>query len=528
MASGPTLGDLIETVGVLDLLVAPQGLDVAITGVVIHDPEEGWTGDAGDVIFAVGVDASRTGVLSLVEKAGAVGAAALVVRARERDRLDPVVTAARDSGVAVLVAPPELAWGQLHSLVRTATAAHGGSDDDATVVSFGDLFALANATAAMVGGPVTIEDPRSTVLAYSNLADHEVDDGRRATILGHRVPDEWIKRQTDDGVFRRLFRESGVVRHHYAEFGLKPRMATAIRAGDEILGSIWVQEGDTPLGDDAEAALLEAARIAALHLLRHRSSADLERGRRTELLRAAFEGRVPPDALSPVLEIGPAVPVSVIAIDVGSAVADRAAGMVSLYCESYRRRAAVVAIGRIVYVLVPLIDGDDEDRLVALASGICERIREALHVEPSAGIGRRVASIDGLRESQREADRVLRALRGVAGAGPVATADAVRSRVVLQFLQEVAASEPTLRAGKLDALAEHDARKGTTYVATLRSFFDALGDMPAAAAAQGVHPNTFRYRMRRLAEVAGIDLDDPAERLVLQLQLHFLDQGGPA
>jgi hypothetical protein len=29
--------------------------------------------------------------------------------------------------------------------------------------------------------------------------------------------------------------------------------------------------------------------------------------------------------------------------------------------------------------------------------------------------------------------------------------------------------------------------------------------------------------MRRLADVAELDLDDPIERLVLQLQLHFFD-----
>jgi DNA-binding PucR family transcriptional regulator len=38
-----------------------------------------------------------------------------------------------------------------------------------------------------------------------------------------------------------------------------------------------------------------------------------------------------------------------------------------------------------------------------------------------------------------------------------------------------------------------------------------------------VHANTFRYRLRRLCEVAALDLDDPTERLVLQLQLSLLD-----
>jgi hypothetical protein len=530
MASGPTLGDLIETVGVLDLLVAPLGMDVAVGEAVIHDPEEGWIGGPGDVILAVGLDASRPGAVTLAEKAGGAGATALVVKARDHAGLEPLVDAARTAGVALLVAPPDIAWGQLLALVHTASATGGG--DESGGAPIGDLFALANAVAAGMGGPVTIEDPRSTVLAYSSLDDHEVDEGRRATILGHRVPEEWIRRQQDDGVFRRLFREPGVVRHHYAEFGLKPRMATAIRAGDEVLGSIWVQEGTKPLDGEAEGALLEAARIAALHLLRHRSSADLERGRRTELLRAALEGRVAPDALASTLHLRPAMPLTVVAIEIAagatqddaglSVLADRAASMVTLHCESFRRQAAVVAIGAVVYVLVPHADGDDHERLPAFVVGLCDRVADALHVTVRAGVGRTVATINELLTSRQEADRVVRALAATPGAGSVATADTVRSQLVVQYLQELAANEPTLRAGKLDLLAEHDRKRGTEYVATLRAFFESLGDMPAAAAAQGVHPNTFRYRMRRLAEVAALDLDDPVERLVLQLQLHFL------
>ena len=526
MGSGPTLGDLVDTVGVLDLLVAPRGIDVPIAAAVIHDPEEGWAGGPADVILAVGVDPARAGAHTLLDKADGAGAAALVVKVRDRAALEPLVEAARSTSVALLAAPPDLAWGQLHALVRTAAATGGG--EDAGGVPMGDLFALANSVAAMVGGPVTIEDPRSTVLAYSNLADHEVDDGRRATILGHRVPEEWIRRQQDDGVFRKLFREPGVVRHHYAEFGLKPRMATAIRAGDEILGSIWVQEGTRPLDAEAETALEEAARIAALHLLRHRADPDLERGRRAELLRAALEDRVAPDALSPVLELDAGAPVTVVALelyggdDVALAVAaDRAAGVVALYCESYRRRVAVVALGPVVYLLVPHADADDRDRLPALVGALCERIADALRVDVRAGIGRTVLTVRDLLASRGEADRVVRALAGAPGVGQVANADDLRSRVVLQYLQEHAATEPTLRSGKLDVLRENDATRGTEYVATLRAFFDALGDMPAAAASQGVHPNTFRYRMRRLAETAAIDLDDPVERLVLQLQLYF-------
>jgi hypothetical protein len=332
-------------------------------------------------------------------------------------------------------------------------------------------------------------------------------------------------------VFKRLARDPGVLRIDYAELGIRPRLAIAVRAGDEILGTIWVQEGEQPLGEDADVALEEAARIAALHLLRHRSSADLERGRRAELLRAALDGRVAPDALGPVLQIAPGTGLTVVALELldpadeaaVSVLADRTASLVTLYCESYRRQAAAVAASRVVYVVVPLVDGDDRDRLPALAAGIRDRVQEALHVDLRAAIGRTVTGLAGLLDSRREADRVLRALSAASAAGAVATVDSVRARVVLDQLAELAAADPGLRAGKLDTLADHDRERGTTYIATLRAFFAHLGDVPAAAKASDVHPNTFRYRLRRLAETAAIDLDDPVERLVLQLQLHFLD-----
>jgi hypothetical protein len=531
MTTGPTLGDVVEYVGpgLLDVLAAPGGLDVAVGEAVIYDPTEKWTGGPDDIVLAVGVDPGTAG--ELLRAAARSGAAAVVVKAKDADAAATAMEAARSESVALLAATPDVAWGQLHALVRTAAAAAGAVPDaGGGGVPIGDLFALANAVAAMAGGPVTIEDPRSVVLAYSNLDDDsEIDEGRRATILGRRVPDEWIERLQADGVFRRLAQESSVVRADYAELGIRPRLAVAVRAGDEILGSIWVQEGVRPLGPETETALLEAARIAALHLLRHRSSADLERSRRADLLRAALEGRVAPETLAPVLQLGPTTELTVVAfelVDPGDVaaiamLAERTVSLITLYCESYRRQAAAVALGPVIYLLVPHADAGDRERLPALATAIVERAAEALNVHLRAGVGGTVETLAQLLASRDEADRVLRALATAPAAPPVATVDAVRSRVVLHRLQELAAADPGLRRGKLEVLLEHDRDKGTEYMPTLRAYFAALGDVPSAAAAQGVHANTFRYRLRRLAEVAELDLDDPVERLVVQLQLYF-------
>ena len=37
-----------------------------------------------------------------------------------------------------------------------------------------------------------------------------------------------------------------------------------------------------------------------------------------------------------------------------------------------------------------------------------------------------------------------------------------------------------------------------------------------------VHVNTFRYRLRRLAAVSGIDLGDPEQRFAAMLQLRVM------
>jgi DNA-binding PucR family transcriptional regulator len=37
-----------------------------------------------------------------------------------------------------------------------------------------------------------------------------------------------------------------------------------------------------------------------------------------------------------------------------------------------------------------------------------------------------------------------------------------------------------------------------------------------------VHPNTFRYRLRRITEVGGIDLDDADSRFAAMLELRLL------
>ncbi|HVV74861.1 MAG TPA: helix-turn-helix domain-containing protein [Mycobacteriales bacterium] len=530
-APAPTLRALIERLqpAVVEVVAAPRGLDVAVSDPVLLDPAEPLSAGADAIVLALGVDSDR-GRVAVVRQAADARAAAVVVKLPGEVGSE-LRAAAEDAGVAVLAAPPELAWGHLYTLLLTASVRTTPEAAGLSEAPLGDLFALANAVAAVVGGATTIEDPSNHVLAYSNL-EHPIDAARQATILGRQVPSDWIQRLHDSGVFRRLWQTDEVVR--IADFigdevEYLPRIAIAVRAGGELLGSLWVIEGRQELGAEAEQTLRDASRIASLHLLRHRTAADAERLQRSRALLALLDGSDDGGMAAGVLGLATDRPMSVVAFDVGAdadasgaIAASRVADLVAVYCESYRREAHCAATGSRVYALIAVDEGDGTQAGETIAATIVERAGNALRLQLRAGIGSTVSGAAAIAASRREADEVLDVLR-YGGERRTATIEAVRAQVFLRRLRELATRSPDLLVGQVAALSEQDAAKGTAWVPTLRAYFDAYGDMATAAAAVNVHPNTFRYRLRRISEVFGLDLTDPDTRLVAELQLRFLD-----
>ncbi len=524
-AAAPTLESVLAALlpGTLTVLCAPRGLSVEVGEPVLCAVDDVSAIRASDLVLAVG--ARNRDVPTLLERA-AVGAAAGVVVALEESASSAALHAAETTGVALLSAPPDVSWGRLYTLLRstgTGTAAGVG-------VPLGDLFRLADAVADMVGAPVTIEDPHSVVLAYSHGSE-EVDEPRKQAILGRRVAEKYVKRYRDSGVFKHITSSDEIVRLDGTD-ELRPRVVVGVRAGGEVLGSIWVAEVGDPLGPNAEAALRSAAKLVALHLLHHRESDDLERRRRSEAVRAVLEGRLPPTTAAELLDLPPDEPVCVVGfqvqgVDGADAVAlvERLADVVALHAEGVARGAACAAISRTVYAVVPLA-GDGRaahERLRTLVPPVLERVRASLRLVVLAAIGGRVNGLTAVPRSRWEVDQVLRVLAESDGTVRWATLDDVRAKVVLRRLGDLAAREEYLHEGPLQVLVEHDAAKETSYVETLRAHLDAFGDIAAAARRMNVHANTFRYRLRRLEELSGLDLADPDERLVTELQLRFLD-----
>ncbi|MFY9587831.1 MAG: helix-turn-helix domain-containing protein, partial [Actinomycetota bacterium] len=266
-----------------------------------------------------------------------------------------------------------------------------------------------------------------------------------------------------------------------------------------------------------------------LHMIHVRSSRDIERRMRGDLLRSLLEGRGSPDPIVARLGIDPRVALVVLAFEQQTVEPlqedlqrERLVDLVALYCEAFRRRAACVSIGRTVYALLPVPDSMTDDRVEALTNEIVEHAEATLRTPLLAAIGATVSGAHQIPRARAEADRILRVLAADPGDKKVATITGVGNRAILLELHEITRDHPAIARGQLQGVAAHDAKHATDYLATLGAYLDAFGDIRAAASKIGVHPNTFRYRLRRLVELFGIKLDDPDDRLVIGLQLRLL------
>ncbi len=520
----PTVSRVVDMLGP-DTVVLLSAASTAANGIGeprIWDPLGVGEVTRGDLVLAINVPADDA--TAAVAEAAASGASAIALKG-DATTLHAAISVARDHKIALLAVAPTVSWDQFYALVLSAATNVIGVDEPTPM---GDLFALANAMAAMIGAAVTIEDPRGQLLAYSNL-DQPIDEARRDTILGRQNPVPWSRRLERGGYYRQLSTApDGIVRITDPTGRLRDRMATLIKAGAEVLGSIWVVQGDDPMGPEAESALRSATPLAAMHLLRQRAFNDSSRRERGVLLRTLLEDGVTDVDYPSLLGIDIDTPCTVVAFHLVTVDNDdvelsvnrsRIIDAITVACEAFRRRVVCTWIGQTIYALFPSTSRDSPARLTLIAEDICSRFGESMHVHLVASISSISEGLGGVRECRREADRVIRVLRDTPAGTSVATIDEVRVASILLTVGDLTRDRPDLRLPGIDRLIAHDADHSKTYMQTLRAFIDASGNVAAVATRLNLHTNTVRYRVRRLGEISGLDLENPEHRLVVAIDL---------
>src|SRR5690349_15402542 len=271
--------------GVLRTLVAAPG--ATVSDVVIAEPTDEATDLRGDLVVGAGV-ADASAALALLERAGRSGAAGVVMR-RGPARARGVRAAARRAGVALLELDDSASLVHLVGVVQEIVD-RAAAPDAVRSDTGGDshLLGLADAAAALVDAPVTIEDAQSRVLAYSTRQD-VTDTARVSTVLGRRVPAALVAHMRSRGVFRRLARSDQPFLVPPGPGQEMPRYVVPVWVGGEWLESIWAVVDVVP-PDDVVAELRRTAPVVALHRLRNRAIADVPRRPTTERLRALLRG----------------------------------------------------------------------------------------------------------------------------------------------------------------------------------------------------------------------------------------------
>ncbi|MGF1429568.1 PucR family transcriptional regulator [Kitasatospora sp. LaBMicrA B282] len=522
--AGLPLRRLLMSLGepLVELQAAPAGLEVPVRDVAILDPEDPATANPGELVLAIG--ARGRAALPALRAAGRAGAAAVAVKLDAPGQADALREAATEAGVALLSVRSETRWEHLDALAR---AVLGGADaPEATEHSAGDLFSLAQTTAVLTGGIVSIEDTSSRVLAYSRSADSdEVDDLRRLSILGWQGPEPYLSKLREWGIFQHLRTSDSVIAvEPHPELGLRRRLAIGIRAGAQPLGTIWVQEGSQPLTEQAEQALVGAARVAAAQLVRRRREVSADVRLTQTLLTGLLEGSTGPQSLATHLGLHPHRPATVLAYAAVGADLSRTevTGLISVHTAARHRSALLAPIDTRVYVLLPELPANLPMATVRdWAAEVVGAARDHLGVELRAAIGSTVPGLAQVPASRAQADRILDAM-GRGGVVPeVAALIDVQAEVLLSEVLALLQERPALRDPRLAALTEYDTRHGTRLAESVLAWLDALGEVRVAAQSLHIHPNTLRYRVRRAEQLTGIDLTQPQQRLLAMLQLRL-------
>ncbi|MBX7432514.1 helix-turn-helix domain-containing protein [Mycobacterium sp. Y57] len=522
-AAGLSLGQLLLALDrtMVTLVEAPRGLDMPVSSVALVDADDVRLGlsvgpGSADLFFLLGV-ADTEAVGWLEQHAGRP--AAVFVKEPTQAAVDRAVAL----GTAVVAVEPRARWEHLYRLVNHAFEHHRDRSDPLRD-SGTDLFGLAQSIADRTRGMICIEDADSHMLAYSASSD-EADELRRLTILGRAGPPEHLEWIGQWGIFDALRSGTDVVRvDERPELGLRPRLAVGIhlpagdgRRGPSFAGTIWLQQGSSPLADDADEILRGGAVLAARIMSRLAAAPSQHAARVQQLL--GLGPAETGDVVALAGELG--IPVDARAALVGF----RGIGMpvpsdvIALSASAFRADAQVALTGDRVYALLPKVASAAS--VTSWARGVVSALHRELGLDARAVTAAPLAGLAGAAPARAEVDRVFdSAERHPAAIGRVTSLDEARTTVLLDEIVSQVAAQPGLVDPRVRLLRDRD----PVLADTLHAYLDGFGDIAAVARRLHVHPNTVRYRIRRIEKLMSTSLEDPDDRLVLALSLRATER----
>lgn len=319
------------------------------------------------------------------------------------------------------------------------------------------------------------------------------------------------------------------------------RIVAAIRIASDTLGYVVVAAGEATSRALDVRAVEHAATVLALHIVKARAERATEERLRSDFLADLLSGRDPEDRANERarhygMALGQSHRVIVIAVEEVSDPRGPAAEtkshrsqLLRLVADSLHRRLPTALVGQVsgmVAAAVPsgVLGGTPAATLRGAIADVTEAVsRYAPGLALTAGIGGETADAASFVASFRQAQQCLSLLRRMDRTGDAIAIDELG---ILGLF--VGHGRPDQLVGiardVLGPVLASDARSDGPLLATLRAYLDHGCDARRTAEALFVHPNTVKYRIRRVEELCERRLSQPEELLevtiaVLSLRL---------
>ncbi|MGW0817741.1 PucR family transcriptional regulator [Streptomyces viridiviolaceus] len=383
----------------------------------------------------------------------------------------------------------------------------------------GDYQELVDEISELLGAPATLESRHFELIAFGaydsegDLDPSALDPVRTRSILTRR----------STAAVRAWFESFGIARATgpvrippTPEAGVyRGRTCLPVRHRGVVLGYVWLLDTDPGPTDHQLAAAMEVtARIGALLADEAQHGADLSRELRAVLtaerdwqrdmavaeLRTALGSRA--DALHTVVCVAPWP-----SADPEDAPSVRTVpGATALCTVPWGAAAQSLAL------LVRLRSTDVLTPATSAAGRLLERVRVAGGASgAAAGIADARTGLSELGTAWREASAAARAALAEPRLGPVADWASIGPFRLLTALPPTAAHDPVVRALLSPAHRE--------LARTAEVYLDCAGQAGRTAAELGIHRQTLYYRLSRVEQLTGLDLDDGEDRLLLHMAL---------
>jgi purine catabolism regulator len=393
--------------------------------------------------------------------------------------------------------------------------------------------------ADLLDSGVAVEDASFHLLAHAGGAN--VDPHRRETIARHGTP----PRVLYDPQIQRILREVAESRRPmkvpaFPHLGMsRERIIAPILAANQLLGVISILDHPPDNEELAFMAVEQAALVMALALIKEREVAEVEGHVRGEYLDDLVQGTYGDEAAAQrrARHVGYPLPgrhvLMVVDVDdfrgflharqIGEdaiqALKREYLRRVSGVIRATHPRALLGSRSDSVVTLLPL--GLDGSYPQARIQAIGLKVREAIAdwrpgFTVSVGFSAPVDAPAGVATAHREVRAVLDTLARFKRWDQVVAVPELGLTGLLAGVSDDRLVEFVNR--HLGALVEHDRARGGNLILTLKAYLEA-GEQQAAARRLSVHPNTLRYRLDRIREISGADLDDAEIRLNLAVAL---------